>query len=154
LILDYRLADRSRKAAIVGRRKVLTGKAKFGIFGDGNELPQLAIAHAFQKGNWRSDYYRDQTWMFALNLLKGEQVFAQLYAHDDPAFELNTGGRNLNGLFYNRRSLVCENQGMQEVSVIAFCSLTWGARGRRFKPSSGRCAALIKALCIPLPRQE
>ena len=102
LITDYRLAYRSRQAAIVGRREVLTGKAKFGIFGDGKELPQLAIAHAFQKGDWRSGYYRDQTWMFALGLLNFEQFFAQLYAHADPAFEPNTGGRNMNGHFSTR----------------------------------------------------
>ena len=102
LITDYRLAYRSRQAAVIGRREVLTGKAKFGIFGDGKELPQLAIAHAFQKGDWRSGYYRDQTWMFALDLLTLEQFFAQLYAHADPAFEPNTGGRNMNGHFSTR----------------------------------------------------
>ncbi|KAF0108213.1 MAG: pdhB [Chloroflexi bacterium] len=102
LIADYRLAYRSRQAAITGRREVLTGKAKFGIFGDGKELAQLAIAHSFNKGDWRSGYYRDQTWMFALELLNLEQFFAQLYAHADPAFEPNTGGRNMNGHFSSR----------------------------------------------------
>src|SRR5512133_3691094 len=102
LISDYRLAVRSRQAAVIGRREVLTGKAKFGIFGDGKEIAQLAIAHAFQKGDWRSGYYRDQTWMFALGLLSLEQFFAQLYAHADPAFEPNTGGRNMNGHFSTR----------------------------------------------------
>jgi len=107
LINDYRLAYRSRQAAVVGRRVVLTGKAKFGIFGDGKELPQLAIAHAFRKGDWRSGYYRDQTWMFALGLLTLEQFFAQLYAHPDPEFEPNTGGRNMNGHYATR--LIDEN---------------------------------------------
>ena len=65
IINDYRLAYQSRQASLIGRREVLTGKAKFGIFGDGKEIPQLAIAHAFRKGDWRSGYYRDQTWMFA-----------------------------------------------------------------------------------------
>lgn len=102
LIFDYRLAYRSRQAAIIGRREVLTGKAKFGIFGDGKELAQLAIAHSFQKGDWRSGYYRDQTWMFAMELLNMEQYFAQLYAHADPNFEPNTGGRNMNGHFSTR----------------------------------------------------
>ena len=69
LIADYRTAYRSRQAAIIGRREVLTGKAKFGIFGDGKELPQLAMAHFFKNGDWRSGYYRDQTWMFAMDLL-------------------------------------------------------------------------------------
>jgi len=84
LIADYRLGYRSRQASIIGRREVLTGKAKFGIFGDGKELPQLAIAHTFGKGDWRSGYYRDQTWMMALDLLTLEEFFAQLYVHADP----------------------------------------------------------------------
>jgi pyruvate/2-oxoglutarate/acetoin dehydrogenase E1 component/TPP-dependent pyruvate/acetoin dehydrogenase alpha subunit len=99
LIADYRLAYRSRQAAIIGRREVLTGKAKFGIFGDGKELPQLAMAHFFRKGDWRSGYYRDQTWMMAMGHLTLENFFAQLYAHTDPAFERMTGGRNMNGHF-------------------------------------------------------
>lgn len=102
LIADYRLAYRSRQAAIVGRREVLTGKAKFGIFGDGKELPQLAISHFFSEGDWRSGYYRDQTWMFAMGLLTLENFFAQLYAHADPAFERMTGGRNMNGHYATR----------------------------------------------------
>ena len=99
IITDYRLSYRSRQAAIIGRREVLTGKAKFGIFGDGKELPQLAIAHHFRKGDWRSGYYRDQTWMLALGLLTLEQFFAQLYANTDPSLEPHTGGRNMNGHF-------------------------------------------------------
>jgi 2-oxoisovalerate dehydrogenase E1 component len=99
LIQDYRLAYRSRQASIIGRREVLTGKAKFGIFGDGKELTQLAIARHFQKGDWRSGYYRDQTWMLAMDVLTLEQFFAQLYAHADPAYEPNSGGRNMNGHF-------------------------------------------------------
>lgn len=99
LIADYRLAYRSRQAAIIGRREVLTGKAKFGIFGDGKELPQLAMAHFFRKGDWRSGYYRDQTWMMAMGHLTLENFFAQLYAHADPDFERMTGGRNMNGHF-------------------------------------------------------
>jgi pyruvate/2-oxoglutarate/acetoin dehydrogenase E1 component/TPP-dependent pyruvate/acetoin dehydrogenase alpha subunit len=99
LIADYRLGYRSRQASIIGRREVLTGKAKFGIFGDGKELPQLAIAHTFGKGDWRSGYYRDQTWMMALDLLTLEEFFAQLYAHADPKFDTNSGGRNMTGHF-------------------------------------------------------
>ena len=102
MIEDYRLAYRSRQAAVIGRREVLTGKAKFGIFGDGKELPQLAMAHFFQEGDWRSGYYRDQTWMMAMGLLTLDQFFAQLYAHADPTFEPNTGGRNMNGHFSTR----------------------------------------------------
>lgn len=99
LIADYRLGYRSRQASIIGRREVLTGKAKFGIFGDGKELPQLAIARNFKKGDWRSGYYRDQTWMLALNTLTLEQFFAQLYAHADPNFDPHSAGRNMNAHF-------------------------------------------------------
>jgi len=99
LINDYRLGYRSRQASIIGRREVLTGKAKFGIFGDGKELIQLTIAHHFRKGDWRAGYYRDQTWMMALELLNLEQFFAQLYAHADPNFDPHSGGRNMNGHF-------------------------------------------------------
>lgn len=99
IISDYRLGYRSRQAAVIGRREVLTGKAKFGIFGDGKELAQIAIAHAFQKGDWRSGYYRDQTWMLALGSLSLEQFFAELYANPDPKEEPNSGGRNMNNHF-------------------------------------------------------
>ena len=102
IIADYRLAFLSRQAAIIGRREVLTGKGKFGIFGDGKELAQIAIAHAFQKGDWRSGYYRDQTWMFALESLTLEQFFAQIYANPDPKLEPNSGGRNMNNHFSSR----------------------------------------------------
>jgi pyruvate/2-oxoglutarate/acetoin dehydrogenase E1 component/TPP-dependent pyruvate/acetoin dehydrogenase alpha subunit len=99
IINDFRLAYQSRQAAIIGRREVLTGKAKFGIFGDGKELAQIAIARAFQKGDWRSGYYRDQTWMLAAGMLTLEQFFAQLYATPDPKLEPNSGGRNMNNHF-------------------------------------------------------
>jgi pyruvate/2-oxoglutarate/acetoin dehydrogenase E1 component/TPP-dependent pyruvate/acetoin dehydrogenase alpha subunit len=99
LIRYYRMGYRSRQASIIGRREVLTGKAKFGIFGDGKELIQLAIAEHFRPGDWRSGYYRDQTWMLALNLLTLEQFFAQLYAHADPDFDPHSGGRNMNSHF-------------------------------------------------------
>lgn len=102
LIHDYRLGYRSRQASVIGRREVLTGKAKFGIFGDGKELAQLALAHHFQRGDWRSGYYRDQTWMMFLGLLNLEQFFAQLYAHADEKIEPHTGGRNMNGHFSSR----------------------------------------------------
>jgi pyruvate/2-oxoglutarate/acetoin dehydrogenase E1 component/TPP-dependent pyruvate/acetoin dehydrogenase alpha subunit len=99
IVSDYRLAYRSRQAAIIGRREVLTGKAKFGIFGDGKELAQIAIAHTFQKGDWRAGYYRDQTWMLASGMLTLEQFFAELYAIPDPKLEPNSGGRNMNNHF-------------------------------------------------------
>jgi TPP-dependent pyruvate/acetoin dehydrogenase alpha subunit len=81
IIKDYRLAYQSRQASLIGRREVLSGKAKFGIFGDGKEIAQLAIARAFKKGDWRSGYYRDQTWMFMLGVMSIQEFFAQLYAH-------------------------------------------------------------------------
>ncbi|MFB6307219.1 MAG: transketolase, partial [Flavobacteriales bacterium] len=80
---DYRLAVMSREASLIGRKEVLTGKAKFGIFGDGKELAQIALAKQFQKGDIRSGYYRDQTFMFAINKLTIRGFFAQLYAHAD-----------------------------------------------------------------------
>jgi len=82
---DYRLAFESREASILGRREVLTGKAKFGIFGDGKEVAQIALSKFFQPGDFRSGYYRDQTWMFASGIANMQQFFAQLYA--DPIDE-------------------------------------------------------------------
>src|SRR5574342_397111 len=82
-IKDHRLAYQSRQASLIGRREVLSGKAKFGIFGDGKEVVNLAMARSYQKGDWRSGYYRDQTWMFALGVMSIQQFFAQMYAHAD-----------------------------------------------------------------------
>ena len=80
---DYRIACESREASLLGRKEVLTGKAKFGIFGDGKEIAQIAMARTFQKGDFRSGYYRDQTFMMAIGALKLEEIFAQLYANTD-----------------------------------------------------------------------
>src|SRR5512144_956828 len=102
IIKDYRLAYQSRQASLIGRREVLSGKAKFGIFGDGKELANIAIAHAFQKGDWRSGYYRDQTWMFMLGVMNIQEFFAQLYAHADVNHESNTGGRSMDAHFASR----------------------------------------------------
>ncbi len=102
IIKDYRLVWQSRQVSLIGRREVLSGKAKFGIFGDGKELANLAIARAFQKGDWRSGYYRDQTWMFMLGVMSIQEFFAQLYAHADLNHESNTGGRSMNGHFATR----------------------------------------------------
>ncbi|WP_447641934.1 MULTISPECIES: alpha-ketoacid dehydrogenase subunit alpha/beta [Chitinophagaceae] len=92
---DYKIAIESRETSLLGRREVLTGKAKFGIFGDGKEVAQVALARFFQKGDFRSGYYRDQTWMFALGITNIEQFFSQLYADTDPANEPMSGGRNM-----------------------------------------------------------
>ena len=102
IIRDYRLAYQSRQASLIGRREVLSGKAKFGIFGDGKELANLAIARVFHKGDWRSGYYRDQTWMFVLGVMNIQEFFAQLYAHADVNHESNTGGRSMNAHFASR----------------------------------------------------
>ncbi len=99
---DYRIAYRSRLASITGRQEVFSGKAKFGIFGDGKEVAQVALAHAFRKGDFRSGYYRDQTLMFALKLLTLEQFFAQLYGHADLEAEPFFGGRSMTGHFATR----------------------------------------------------
>lgn len=102
VLSDYKLAFASRLASIIGRKEVLAGKAKFGIFGDGKEVAQLALARAFKKGDWRSGYYRDQTWMFALGIIDIRQFFAQLYGHADASFEPASGGRSMNGHFASR----------------------------------------------------
>ena len=102
ILRDYRTAFRSRQASLLGRREVLTGKAKFGIFGDGKEVPQLAMARAVRRGDVRSGYYRDQTLMLALGLLSLEQLFAQLYADPDPEREPSASGRQMNAHFATR----------------------------------------------------
>lgn len=96
---DYKIAVTSRECSLLGRREVLTGKAKFGIFGDGKEVPQLAWAKAFKNGDWRSGYYRDQTFMMAIGQLSIEQFFAGLYAHTDIKADPMSGGRQMGGHF-------------------------------------------------------
>ena len=91
---DYRLAIASREASIIGRREVLTGKAKFGIFGDGKELAQIAAAKCFKPGDIRTGYYRDQTLMFATGMSDIQKFFAQLYADMDTESEPSSAGRN------------------------------------------------------------
>ncbi|MFK7000832.1 thiamine pyrophosphate-dependent enzyme [Flavobacterium oreochromis] len=96
---DYKIARISRECSLLGRKEVLTGKAKFGIFGDGKEVPQLALAKAFQNGDFRSGYYRDQTFMMAIGALTIEQFFAGLYGHTDLAFDPMSAGRQMGGHF-------------------------------------------------------
>ncbi|SNR60521.1 alpha-ketoacid dehydrogenase subunit alpha/beta [Lutibacter flavus] len=96
---DYKIAVISRECSLLGRREVLTGKAKFGIFGDGKEIPQLAMAKAFKKGDFRSGYYRDQTFMMAIGELTPQQFFAGLYAHPSLKDEPMSGGRQMGGHF-------------------------------------------------------
>jgi 2-oxoisovalerate dehydrogenase E1 component len=102
VLTDYRVAQESRQASLTGRKEVLTGKAKFGIFGDGKELAQIAMAKAFKKGDWRSGYYRDQTFMMATGQLTLEEFFAQLYANPDVALEPHSAGRQMNAHFATR----------------------------------------------------
>jgi len=102
VLQDYRLGRISREMSLLGRREVLTGKAKFGIFGDGKELPQLAMAKVFRDGDWRSGYYRDQTFALAVNVLTIESFYAQLYADTDITREPASAGRQMNGHFASR----------------------------------------------------
>lgn len=99
VLQDYKIAKISRECSLLGRREVLTGKAKFGIFGDGKEVPQLAMAKAFQKGDFRSGYYRDQTFMMAIGELTAQQFFAGLYAHTDIEADPMSAGRQMGGHF-------------------------------------------------------
>ncbi|WP_223548323.1 thiamine pyrophosphate-dependent enzyme [Aestuariivivens sp. NBU2969] len=99
VLSDYAIALRSRECSLLGRREVLTGKAKFGIFGDGKEVPQLAMAKAFEKGDWRSGYYRDQTFMMAIGEFTVEHFFAGLYANTDLNLEPMSAGRQMGGHF-------------------------------------------------------
>ncbi len=102
IIEDYRVGYRSRQASLIGRKEVLTGKAKFGIFGDGKEVPQLAMARAFRKGDFRSGYYRDQTFMLAVGAATLDEFFAQLYAHADAEHDPWSAGRSMNCHFATR----------------------------------------------------
>jgi pyruvate/2-oxoglutarate/acetoin dehydrogenase E1 component/TPP-dependent pyruvate/acetoin dehydrogenase alpha subunit len=102
LLADFRLACVSREASLLGRKEVFLGKAKFGIFGDGKELAQLAMAKVFRHGDFRSGYYRDQTFMFAIGELTVQQYFAQLYAHTDVQADPASAGRLMNGHFATR----------------------------------------------------
>ena len=99
ILADFRLANLSRNLSIIGRREVLTGKAKFGIFGDGKEIIQLALAKQFKDGDWRSGYYRDQTWMMAMGLYNSLEFFHQLYGNTDREINPGNGGRVFNNHF-------------------------------------------------------
>jgi pyruvate/2-oxoglutarate/acetoin dehydrogenase E1 component/TPP-dependent pyruvate/acetoin dehydrogenase alpha subunit len=102
IIHDYRLAYQSRQVSLIGRKEVMAGKAKFGIFGDGKEVPQVALAKAFRKGDFRSGYYRDQTLIFTLGIHSMQEYFAQLYAHADVVADPASAGRAMNAHFGSR----------------------------------------------------
>lgn len=113
---DYRMACISRETSLLGRKEVLGGKAKFGIFGDGKEVAQIAMAKFFRPGDFRSGYYRDQTFMFAAGLTTAEQVFAQLYANPDVNIEPFSGGRQMNCHFATK--MVDENGDWLQLSGL------------------------------------
>jgi pyruvate/2-oxoglutarate/acetoin dehydrogenase E1 component/TPP-dependent pyruvate/acetoin dehydrogenase alpha subunit len=115
-IADYRVAYRSRQASLIGRTEVLTGKAKFGIFGDGKEIAQVALARFFKPGDFRAGYYRDQTLMMALGLLTVEQFFSQLYANPSIEHEPCSAGRSMTGHFAT--CLVNERGAFRELSQL------------------------------------
>ena len=99
VLQDYRWVCLSREASLLGRKEVLTGKAKFGIFGDGKEVAQVAMAKFFQPGDFRSGYYRDQTFMFASGLASVQQFFSQLYADSNVENEPFSAGRQMSSHF-------------------------------------------------------
>ncbi|HVU85285.1 MAG TPA: thiamine pyrophosphate-dependent dehydrogenase E1 component subunit alpha, partial [Puia sp.] len=107
VLKDYRLVCESREASLLGRKEVLTGKAKFGIFGDGKEVPQVAVAKFFRPGDFYAGYYRDQTLGFALGTSGIEEFFSQLYADPDIRHDPHSGGRNMNAHFASQ--MVSEN---------------------------------------------
>lgn len=117
VLADYKLAYESRLVSLIGRREVLSGKAKFGIFGDGKELPQIALAKVFQRGDFRSGYYRDQTLMFALGSVSIQEFFAQLYAHADVEADPSSAGRSMNAHFSSR---MLEEDGSWKPQTSAF----------------------------------
>src|SRR6516165_9162573 len=99
VLKDYRTACESREASLLGRKEVLTGKAKFGIFGDGKEVPQVAMAKFFRPGDFYAGYYRDQTFAFASGTATIEEFFAQLYADPDESHDPHSAGRQMNSHF-------------------------------------------------------
>ncbi len=134
IIKDYKIAFESRQASLLGRKEVLTGKAKFGIFGDGKEVAQLAMAKAFKNGDWRSGYYRDQTFMFATGMSNISEFFAQLYAHPDVEAEPASAGRQMNG-HYSTRTLNADGS-WKNLTEIKNCSSD-------ISPTGGQMARLV-----------
>lgn len=117
---DYSIAVQSREASLLGRKEVLTGKAKFGIFGDGKEVAQIAMAKVFREGDFRTGYYRDQTFMFATGMSHVEAFFAQLYANPDVEAEPSSAGRQMNGHYGTR--FLDENGQWKEQAFMKNCS--------------------------------
>ncbi|HET9487096.1 MAG TPA: thiamine pyrophosphate-dependent dehydrogenase E1 component subunit alpha, partial [Chryseosolibacter sp.] len=116
ILADYRLAVESREASLIGRKEVFMGKAKFGIFGDGKEVAQIAMSKVFRNGDFRAGYYRDQTFMFAIGELTVQQYFAQLYAHTDVEADPASAGRQMNGHYATR--MLDENGKLKNLADI------------------------------------
>jgi pyruvate/2-oxoglutarate/acetoin dehydrogenase E1 component/TPP-dependent pyruvate/acetoin dehydrogenase alpha subunit len=131
---DYKIAVESRQASILGRREVLTGKAKFGIFGDGKEVPQIAMAKAFKKGDWRSGYYRDQTFAFATGISTIKEFFAQLYANPSVEADPSSAGRQMNCHFATRS--LNDDGSWKDLTEIKNCSSD-------IAPTGGQMARLV-----------
>jgi pyruvate/2-oxoglutarate/acetoin dehydrogenase E1 component/TPP-dependent pyruvate/acetoin dehydrogenase alpha subunit len=131
---DYKIAYESRQASVLGRREVLTGKAKFGIFGDGKEVPQVAMAKAFKKGDWRSGYYRDQTFAFATGISTIKEFFAQLYANPTSGADPFSGGRQMNCHFATKS--INEDGSWNDLTQIKNCSSD-------ISPTGGQMARLV-----------
>ncbi|RBQ08988.1 alpha-ketoacid dehydrogenase subunit alpha/beta [Pedobacter miscanthi] len=134
VINDYKIACESRQASVLGRREVLTGKAKFGIFGDGKEVPQIAMAKAFKNGDWRSGYYRDQTFAFATGISTIKEFFAQLYANPTEGADPFSGGRQMNCHFATKS--VNEDGSWNDLTQIKNCSSD-------ISPTGGQMARLV-----------
>ncbi|MBU1371119.1 MAG: transketolase [Bacteroidetes bacterium] len=134
VLKDYDIAFKSRQASILGRREVLTGKAKFGIFGDGKEVAQLAMAKAFKNGDWRAGYYRDQTFMFASGMSTIKELFAQLYANPDIEKEPASAGRQMNSHFATRS--MNEDGTWKNLTEMKNCSAD-------ISPTAGQMARLV-----------
>ncbi len=131
---DYKIAYESRQASLLGRKEVLTGKAKFGIFGDGKEVPQIAMAKAFKKGDWRSGYYRDQTFAFATGISTIKEFFAQLYANPSVEADPSSAGRQMNCHFATRS--LNEDGSWKDLTAIKNCSSD-------IAPTGGQMARLV-----------
>ena len=131
---DYKIALESRQVSLLGRKEVLTGKAKFGIFGDGKEVPQIAMAKAFKKGDWRSGYYRDQTFAFATGICTLKEFFAQLYANPSVTADPSSAGRQMNCHFATRS--LNEDGSWKDLTEIKNCSSD-------IAPTGGQMARLV-----------
>lgn len=134
VVNDYKIAYESRQASLLGRKEVLTGKAKFGIFGDGKEVAQIAMAKAFKNGDWRSGYYRDQTFAFATGICTIKEFFAQLYAHPSVDADPASAGRQMNCHFATRS--IDENGNWNNLTEIKNSSSD-------ISPTGGQMARLV-----------